>query len=103
MLLLFSVQPSLWILGRYFDQFYREEIIFVSISFLILKCLNCDQLPASGCAPLNYHKTTVVRKEERLLVLRGETTTPHVHQTLTSVVTADFHVTFSIVTFCEVR
>ena len=49
MLLLFSVQPSLWILGRYFDQFYREEIIFVSISFLILKCLNCNQLPASLC------------------------------------------------------
>lgn len=50
MLLLFSVQPSLWILRRYFDQFYREEIIFVSISFLILKCLNCNQLPASLCA-----------------------------------------------------
>lgn len=50
MLLLFSVQPSLWILGRFFDQFYREEIIFVSISFLILKCLNCNQLPASLCA-----------------------------------------------------
>ena len=50
MLLLSSVQPSLWILGRFFDQFYREEIIFVSISFLILKCLNCNQLPASLCA-----------------------------------------------------